>query len=228
VTVSCPAGHRSETSDYCDQCGAPISLDVGVGDRDGAPAGSVEVSSATQVRAQPSPAGERCPRCQTPRVPGDRYCEVDGYDFDVASAGSWFAEVTADRAHFDAIDAADVAFPADAPTVVVPLESEVVTVGRLSPSRGIHPDIDLSGPPEDPGISREHLRLERTDDGRYAVVDCGSTNGTTLNDDRTPLDPGTPVPLADGDRIHLGAWTTITIRFDDRPSPAQAVGASTA
>jgi hypothetical protein len=43
------------------------------------------------------------------------------------------------------------------------------------------------------------------------VVDCGSANGTTINDDPTPIQPDTPVTLAEGDRVHLGAWTTITI-----------------
>ena len=53
--------------------------------------------------------------------------------------------------------------------------------------------------------------LLRQDDGSYAVIDPGSSNGTTLNDDPTPIAPNTLVPLASGDRIHLGAWTTITI-----------------
>jgi hypothetical protein len=37
-------------------------------------------------------------------------------------------------------------------------------------------------------------------------------NGTTLNDDPTPVGTEAPVSLADGDRIRLGAWTTITLR----------------
>jgi pSer/pThr/pTyr-binding forkhead associated (FHA) protein len=46
-------------------------------------------------------------------------------------------------------------------------------------------------------------------------VDPGSTNGTTLNDAPAAITPNTPVALADGDRIHLGAWTTITIRHGE-------------
>ena len=60
-------------------------------------------------------------------------------------------------------------------------------------------------------MSRQHLRFERCPDGTYAVVDCGSANGTTVNDDLTRIPADTGVPLADGDRVHLGAWTTITI-----------------
>uniref|UniRef100_UPI0036F1EE15 FHA domain-containing protein n=1 Tax=Fodinicola feengrottensis TaxID=435914 RepID=UPI0036F1EE15 len=46
----------------------------------------------------------------------------------------------------------------------------------------------------------------------WAVVDVGSANGTTLNDDPTALSPNVPRPVAAGDRIHVGAWTTITLR----------------
>jgi pSer/pThr/pTyr-binding forkhead associated (FHA) protein len=86
-----------------------------------------------------------------------------------------------------------------------------VSVGRRSPSRGVEPDIDLGGGYEDPGVSRRHLRFERAPDGSCAVVDCGSANGTTVNDDPTRIPPDTPIRLEHGDQVHLGAWTTITI-----------------
>jgi pSer/pThr/pTyr-binding forkhead associated (FHA) protein len=44
------------------------------------------------------------------------------------------------------------------------------------------------------------------------ITDLGSTNGTTLNDSDDRLPEGEETPLIDGDRIHVGAWTTITIR----------------
>jgi len=48
-------------------------------------------------------------------------------------------------------------------------------------------------------------------DGGWSVVDLDSANGTYLNGGTDPIAPNTPVPLHDGDRIHLGAWTTLTI-----------------
>ena len=45
----------------------------------------------------------------------------------------------------------------------------------------------------------------------------GSANGTTLNDDPTPLVEGASRPLQHGDRIHMGAWSTITILRDPEP-----------
>jgi predicted component of type VI protein secretion system len=54
--------------------------------------------------------------------------------------------------------------------------------------------------------------LTRLEDGAYEVADLDSTNGTTLNGGDVTLQPGRPHRLADGDRIHVGAWTTITVR----------------
>lgn len=79
-------------------------------------------------------------------------------------------------------------------------------------STGESPDIDLSVPPEDPGVSHQHAVLVHQQDGSWSVVDQNSTNGTTLNGAEDPIQPYVPVPLKDGDRVHVGAWTTITIR----------------
>ena len=46
-------------------------------------------------------------------------------------------------------------------------------------------------------------------DGSFIIVDPGSANGTAVNGSEIP--PGQPVPLHEGDRIHLGAWTELTI-----------------
>ncbi|MDR5708416.1 MAG: DUF3662 and FHA domain-containing protein [Armatimonadota bacterium] len=51
----------------------------------------------------------------------------------------------------------------------------------------------------DPGVSREHLRLER-DEGGWRAVDAGSTNGTFVNDRRITVHR-----LRHGDRIRIGS-----------------------
>jgi pSer/pThr/pTyr-binding forkhead associated (FHA) protein len=95
-------------------------------------------------------------------------------------------------------------------------------IGRRSPSGNRPPEIDLSSAqpsaPEDPGISRTHALLMRSAEGGYTLMDVGSTNGTTLNESDTPIAPNVPIPLADGDRIHLGAWTTLTVRAAGVPA----------
>jgi predicted component of type VI protein secretion system len=128
------------------------------------------------------------------------------------TAGSWEALVEADREYFERATAEEIDFPSHYPPRRFALDVPQVNVGRHSEARGTQPQIDLSGAPEDPAISHLHAILLRQDDGSYAVMDPGSSNGTTLNDDPTPITPNTHVPLVDGDRIHIGAWTTITIR----------------
>ena len=51
----------------------------------------------------------------------------------------------------------------------------------------------------------------RIRDSGPTITDLGSTNGTSLNDSEDLLANGVETPLADGDRIHVGAWTTIRI-----------------
>src|SRR3974390_2640690 len=119
--VSCPLGHRSATTDYCDRCGTPIAVAV-----------DAEVSSVTEVRAAAASA-DLCPQCATPRPPGARYCEVDGYDFERhhgASALVWCAVVDADRARFEQLEPAGLDFPAAPITGTHVLDAPPVSAGR--------------------------------------------------------------------------------------------------
>ena len=72
-------------------------------------------------------------------------------------------------------------------------------------------------------MSHRHALLTRLDAGDYQGSDLDSTNGTTLNLGDITLEPGRPHRLADGDRIHLGAWTTITVRRAPRASTSSSV-----
>jgi ketosteroid isomerase-like protein len=83
-------------------------------------------------------------------------------------------------------------------------------IGRRSVSRGLEPEIDLSGPPADPGGSHLHAVLIAEPDGTWAVLDPGSANGTTVNGGE--IVTGVRVPLRDGDRICVGAWTVLTMQ----------------
>lgn len=155
------------------------------------------------------------PRAADPRMGDPRAgASSRGRDWDDASvsAGTWEAVVEAEREYYDSGDDHRVPFPAFYPRRVFALTESQMLVGRRSESRGIHPEIDLSGAPEDPGISRAHATLERLPDGTYAVRDPGSTNGTRINDEPDPIGPGRAIPLRDGDRVYLGAWTRITVR----------------
>ncbi len=131
---------------------------------------------------------------------------------------TWLATIGPDRDYFMAMmqrsgpEAAGLNLPAYSPEQQRTLTGNQITIGRRRHSTGDTPDIDLSVPPEDPGVSHQHAVLVQQPDGTWAVVDQNSTNGTTVNGAEEPITPFVPVPLQDGDRVHVGAWTTITIR----------------
>jgi FHA domain len=146
-----------------------------------------------------------------------------------AEATEWWAVVTADRDYFDRVvavggpEAAAISFPPYCPerrfSLGTARAGEEKQIGRHSVSRGIDPAIDLTGPPSDPGVSRLHAVLIGQADGGWAVLDPGSENGTLVNDQEIAI--GVQVPLHDGDRIHLGAWTSITLRSGSASESAQ-------
>jgi pSer/pThr/pTyr-binding forkhead associated (FHA) protein len=108
-------------------------------------------------------------------------------------------------------EAAGLNLPAYSPEQQRQLIGNQITIGRRRHSTGESPDIDLSVPPEDPGASHQHALLAEQPDGSWVLVDQDSTNGTTVNGGAEPVPPHTAIPLGDGDRVHIGAWTTITL-----------------
>jgi predicted component of type VI protein secretion system len=53
-------------------------------------------------------------------------------------------------------------------------QQDVITIGR-------DPEADIFL--DNPGISREHVRIERLPNGQYSLKDMGSANGTYVNDE---------------------------------------------
>jgi pSer/pThr/pTyr-binding forkhead associated (FHA) protein len=140
-----------------------------------------------------------------------------------AGASLWIARIWADRDHYELVRARPtrgrvteaVAFPVPAPDREVVLTGDEVRIGRRGTEAADDadaPEIDLGGPPRDPGVSHLHAVLLALPPDRWVVLDAGSTNGTSLNYGDEPLPVDTPVRLHPGDHIHVGAWTTITLR----------------
>ncbi|WP_457032359.1 FHA domain-containing protein [Kitasatospora sp. P5_F3] len=153
-------------------------------------------------------------------APGDEF----GTSFHLQPPGTpparstWIAVVTADRDYFTDMmarsgpEAAGLFFPPYCPERRIPLTGRgQLRIGRRSQHRGTVPEIDLSVPPEDPGASHQHALLAEQADGSWVLVDQDSTNGTTVNGGPEAVTPHTAIPLNDGDRVHIGAWTTITL-----------------
>jgi FHA domain len=143
---------------------------------------------------------------------------VAGPSQSAAATPEWTAVVTADRAYFDSVvaasgpDAAAVQFPAYCPERRLRLFGPEMRIGRRSPSRGLDPEIDLTGPPADPGVSHLHAVLISDEYGGWTVFDPGSANGTLVNG--RGMAAGSRLRLRDGDRICVGAWTMLTIRAE--------------
>jgi pSer/pThr/pTyr-binding forkhead associated (FHA) protein len=131
------------------------------------------------------------------------------------AAALWTAVVSSDRDYYESVKAASgpegesIPFPAYSAERRFRLSGSQMRIGRRSVSRGVDPEIDLTGPPADPGISRLHAVLIAEPDGSWSVLDPGSANGTLVNGTEVPT--GDRVPLHDGDRINVGAWTAITV-----------------
>ena len=210
---TCPAGHDSESTDFCDVCGmrmdSPAQASVPV------PAVSPpdpDWSAAAPGRVATAPSYVATAPSQAVAGPSQSAA------LSAAATPEWTAVVTADRAYFDSVvaasgpDAAAVQFPAYCPERRFRLFGPEMRIGRRSPSRGLDPEIDLTGPPADPGVSHLHAVLISDEYGGWTVFDPGSANGTLVNG--REMAAGSRLRLRDGDRICVGAWTMLTIRAE--------------
>ena len=243
---TCPNGHASESSDYCDTCGAPIvpSSTPDSGSPSSSSAATTAPTGATAATTQP------CPNCALTNTANALFCEACGYDFttgtmpratalanalDLGTPAAatapdpvapsveveWVAEVWVDPDWY-AGQESDEECPSPGLPVVVPLRAQSLLVWRRSVSRNIHPDIECAS---DVGVSRRQAQLT-TDGQRWWVEDLQSSNGTyvgaasgPLPDDALP--PGQRRELAEDDRIYLGAWTRLVVR---RATPEEQAG----
>jgi FHA domain len=240
-TEPCPQCGTAKSGRFCESCGfdfdagrttAARAVPGGAGDGaagdgaagDGAAEGgaAAEGTGAAQPGVGPAPApGDPAvargpapapsgppPAPSGPAAPGDPARAASG-------PVAWTAVVASDHAYFEDVvaaggpDAATLEFPDYCPERRFRLAGPEMRIGRRSVSQGLEPEIDLTGPPTDPGVSRLHAVLIAQPDGSWAILDPGSENGTAVNG--SEITAGTRVPLHEGDRIHIGAWTVITI-----------------
>ena len=91
--------------------------------------------------------------------------------------------------------------------------SLALAVGRSTIGRTPATTIELP----DRTVSREHCVLDLAPDGSATIVDRGSENGTFV--EGRPIETGTPVKIAPGDVVEVGAFalTVRPVMDDDRP-----------
>lgn len=225
MSVRCPQGHESSTSDFCDVCGEPIAAGATSTPEVSPPAPAPSPSTLSLPDpAAPTATALVCASCSTDNPPDALFCEACGYDFTTGQlpvapppaatpAGpEWIAELWIDADWFAHQDAPGGPPTSGAPTTV-PLRATTIAIGRRSASRKLYPDIDCSG---DGAVSHRHAQLV-LDRDRWYVEDLGSTNGTFVGAPGDPL-PDTPLgphqrrELADDERVYIGAWTRIMVR----------------
>ncbi|MFI6583764.1 FHA domain-containing protein [Embleya sp. NPDC050493] len=181
-----------------------------------------------------------CRFCATEYTPDDQFCEGCGHENPVGDpvlpvkrqdpvkpppadpekslpGTVWSARVVPDHDYFlrvlqwDGPDAHSMRFPHEQEPRTLRLTGESMRIGRgNSGASSAPPEIPL----DDPGVSRRHAMLLRCGDGTWEVMDLGSANGTTINAGYEQVRRD-PVHLKDGDRVHVGAWTTLEIRRVD-------------
>lgn len=233
-TVTCPAGHASTTTDYCDTCGAPIGAKTAAqaeAEATGAPAGADPAGAggapAGGAPAEAPAASEQaCPSCGEPVTA--RFCESCGFDVEAgvpAAAAPLSLVLGADKAHWDRmVGSGEPAFPTEAPTLTFLLDGDRAMLGRIRSGAPVDVDLALSGAAADPAVSHHQCEFVR-DAGAWTVRDAGSSNGTWVNDAGAPLAAGATHVLVPGDRLFIGAWTCLTVHAAPAgatPPPAAA------
>jgi hypothetical protein len=178
-------------SQYCDECGAPLSAGAaakkpaGTGNS-GAQTDSREIADAqaalarSQEQMQPAPAASNAAAQHSPA-----YAVSSG---SIALMDGAHARLVIERGR-----SAGKQFP---------LSDEESQIGRWDADGGIFPDVDLDADDPEAKVSRRHARIMRRN-GQYFIEDLGSTNGTFINRGRRLL-PGDRQPLRDGDEIIVG------------------------
>ena len=176
-------------SQYCDECGAPLTR--GAGSAKGS--GTGELGGGTG---------------------GRQFAEAAAGKVAEAAAGqakSAEAHIAAPVFTSSSSAAVEVLEDAHAKLVIergrsagkqFPLTEEESQIGRWDADGGIFPEIDLDADDPEAKVSRRHARIMRRN-GEYFVEDLGSTNGTFINRGRRLL-PGDRQPLRDGDEIIVG------------------------
>ena len=221
MTQTCPAGHDSASTDYCDTCGLAMGAAAPAAAAAAPGTGPDDTGTLPVTQAVASPAG--CPSCGTANPVDALFCENCGYDFTTgalprpvepvappAPAGSVApleppADVPAANPSPAPADTwvaeiwidpdwyADQASTDPLPSPGMPVVTPLRHTSNLvgRASRSRGISPDLDLG-SDTGISRRHAQLT-TDGRRWFVEDLGSSNGTYVGGALGAL-PKTPVP----------------------------------
>jgi hypothetical protein len=175
-----------EGSQYCDECGAPLSAlarekksaETG---NSGSTTDSKKMAEAAAALSWQAEAIKPQPQSQSAPA------------YAVSAASVALMEGAHARLVIERGRSAGKQFP---------LSDDESQIGRWDADGGIFPDVDLDADDPEAKVSRRHARIMRRNENYY-IEDLGSTNGTFINRGRRLL-PGDRQPLRDGDEIIVG------------------------
>jgi predicted component of type VI protein secretion system len=160
---------------------------------------------------EPPAVAAKCPDCGAAREPADAaFCESCGFNFGTGAHGQPKPVASA----WEVLVSVDPTLRTDespeAPASFEPLRVRLTDgsnlIGRRSEKRAVFPQVPLDF---DDAVSHRHALIELAN-GRVALRDVGSANGTKLNG--ADVEPLRDLALKDGDQITLGHWTRLTVR----------------
>lgn len=144
--TTCPNGHPSQSSDYCDVCGAPMGAAA-------SPAVTTPPVSADVAEA-PAATTKPCPHCGAANPADALFCEACGYDF---TTGTEPREPNALDLDTPLPDAAAPSAPA------APAAAQVAAHATALPATATKPaDVEEAG---QPALDVELPKAKQTDDG---------------------------------------------------------------
>ena len=207
--------------EYCDICGAKLEAGaIVLGKIQTTEEAPAEVEASTETEAEEAaaetaeaeeegsaeaagdesaetPEAEAAPEAVT--LSDDQAAEDESAETPEAEAASEVAVLSDDQA---AVGSASLTITRGG-TVgkVFELQAGDNLVGRWDPDSGSFPEVDMENDDPEARISRKHALIKFG--AELTIEDIGSLNGTFVNRGQR-LEPGSPVPLKDGDEIIVG------------------------
>jgi hypothetical protein len=182
-------------SQYCDECGAPLSASTPPKVKKSTPTGETESASKAEPKSEPKaePNGSGAPEPPAPAIKKTEVAARGAHAFAVSSGSIAMMEGAHAKLVIERGRSAGKQFP---------LSDDESQIGRWDADGGIFPDVDLDADDPEAKVSRRHARIMRRN-SQYYIEDLGSTNGTFINRGRRLL-PGDRQSLRDGDEIIVG------------------------
>jgi hypothetical protein len=184
-TSTCPNGHASESSDYCDVCGAPIG-EAQTPDPSSASVPSKAPPAPGEAAPPATATGEPCPNCALVNTPDALFCEGCGYDF---TTGTMPREASTNPLELGpspaqpaaAQPASPAAAPSSAPAVEVEWVAEVWVDPDWYAEQASDEQCPSPGLPVVVPLRTQSLLIGRTSKSRniHPEIECSSDIGVS-------------------------------------------------